>query len=167
MLNIKIGKNELEAENIIAIWGAEKSGKSFLLSKTAFQLTTQMGQQKRCMYVDEKMAEYFEEDMGFYLRTFTVLADEQESPVLVIDNLETLKESCQEFYTILKDRVHKRAWNLVYASSAMITDFNVDKNIILHTFRERNMFMADIINPAVNRMEDITVLRMEERKQGA
>lgn len=167
MLNIKIGKNVLEAENIIAIWGAEKSGKSFLLSKTAFQICTKMGKEKRCMYVDERMAEYFEEDINFYLRTFTVLADEQESPVLVIDNLETLKERCEEFYEILKKRVHTRTWNLIYASNVMITDFNVEKNVVLHTFRESDIFMVDIINPAVNRMEDVTVLRIEERKQGA
>lgn len=167
MLGIVVGREKLEAENVIGIWGAAGSGKSFLLSKTAFQLSTQMGSQKRCMYVDEKMAEYFEEDINFYLKTFTVLADEQENPVLVIDNLEVIRENSEEFYEVLKQRVNTGAWSLVYASGEMITDFTIENNVILHTFRDRNTFLVDVINPAVNGMENITVPSYEERKQGA
>lgn len=164
MLNTKIGKNVLEADHVIGIWGAAGSGKSFLLSKIEFQLSTQMGPEKRCMYVDEKMAEYFEEDINLYLKTFTVLADEQENPVLVIDNLEVIKENSKEFYEVLKERVNTGAWSLVYASRGMITDFDIEKNVILHTFRDRDTFLVNVINPSVNGMENITMPSYEERK---
>lgn len=116
------------------------------------------------MYVDEKMAEYFEEDINFYLKTFTVLADEQENPVLVIDNLEVIRKNSEEFYEVLKERVNTGAWSLVYASGEMITDFTIENNVILHTFRDRDTFLVDVINPAVNGMENITVPSYEERK---
>lgn len=165
MLAITVGREMLEAENVIGIWGAAGSGKSFLLSKTAFQLSTQMGPEKRCMYVDEKMAEYFEEDINLYLKTFTVLADEQEAPVLVIDNLEVIRQNSEEFYEVLKERVNTGAWSLVYASRDMITDFDIEKNVVLYTFRDRDTFLVNVINPAVNGMEDITVPSYEERKE--
>lgn len=164
MLNTKIGKNVLEADHVIGIWGAAGSGKSFLLSKIEFQLSAQMGLEKRCMYVDEKMAEYFEEDINLYLKTFTVLADEQETPVLVIDNLEVIKENSKEFYEVLKERVNTGAWSLAYASRGMITDFDIEKNVILHTFRDRDTFLVNVINPSVNGMENITMPSYEERK---
>lgn len=163
VLTVTIGKKCLEAENIIGIWGDIESGKSYVLSKTVFQLLSGGQKERKCLHLDERMAAYFGKGMKEYLKNITSLADEKFSPVLVIDNLETIKEKYAEFYNILKERINNGVWDLIYASNEMITDFKVDKNIILYTFREQNLYLVNIVSPPVNGIEDLTVTGFEGR----
>ena len=155
MLNISVGKQNLEANNIVGICGDTGTGKSFLLSQIAYGLS--LSTYMRFLLVDGViMTSIKGETKGKYIQAMAVLADEYPV-ILLIDSLELLKECDQKFYETVRDNANAGKWNLIYTSQERAMDFNWNNNILLHTMKDAGIYKTEIIFPTEHMVENVTV----------
>lgn len=156
MLKISIGKQKLEANNIVGIHGDTGTGKSCLMAQISYRLTMDFLEMKPLLLDGVMMNSLSDETKNSYIKVIIALAN--EFPViLLVDSLELLKESDMSFYENLVDKSNKGEWNLIYTSQEPAEDFNWDSSVLLHTTKNAGRYQAEIVLPAGYGVEDVTV----------
>jgi hypothetical protein len=153
MLKISIGKQKLEANNIVGIHGDPGTGKSCLMVQIQHRLSL-VGIVP--VLLDGEMMNFLtDETKKGYIQAITALANDRQV-ILLIDSLELLKESDMSFYETLVGKANKGEWNVIYTSQEPAEDFNWDNSILLHTTYNSG-FVVEIILPAGYGEVDVTV----------
>lgn len=156
MLKINIGKQELEANNVVGIYGETGTGKSYLMAQIAYR----MSMNDFCMSVlplDYVMMQSITEEIkDKYTQAITSLADKYPV-ILLVDSMELLQDSDPQFYEILKIRVNAGKWNVIYTSQEKNKDLNFDNNVLIHTKKTGGIFQAEIKVPKRIETEKINV----------
>ncbi|RKD32041.1 hypothetical protein [Lacrimispora algidixylanolytica] len=156
MLEISIGKQKLEANNIVGIHGDTGTGKSCLMAQISYCLTMDFLGMRPLLLDGVMMNSLTDDTKNSYIQAITALANEHPV-ILLVDSLELLKESDMSFYETLVDKSNKGEWNLIYTSQEPAEDFNWDNSILLHTTKNAGRYQDEIVLPTGYGAEDVTV----------
>lgn len=156
MLEINIGKQKLEANNIVGIYGDTGTGKSCLMAQITYRLSMDFLGLKPLLLDGVMLSALTEDTKNTYIQAITDLANEYPV-ILFIDGLELLKESDISFYETLTDKANKGEWKLIYTSQEAAEDFYWDNSILLYTTKNDDRYHAEIVLPAGYGVEDVTV----------
>lgn len=156
MLEINIGKQKLEAKNIVGIHGDTGTGKSCLMAQIAYRSSMDFLGRRPLLLDGVMMNSLTDETKKGYVQAITALANEYPV-ILLIDSLELLKESDMDFYETLTDKANKGDWKLIYTTQEPAEELHWDNSILLHTTKNAGRYFAEIVLPAGYGEEDVTV----------